>query len=154
MLRLHRTLSLTAVAFLAVHIVSAIADGYVDLTYWDVIIPFGAGWDPFWIGLASVAVDLLIAIGITSALRRHLSATVWRLVHFSAYAMWPLALLHGWGNSGGDGRETWLIAIDIVCVAAVLAALAYRLRPDRHPDTLARRTAQAVHPVRGTGADR
>jgi len=47
-----------------------------------------------------------------------------------------------------------MIAIDVVCVAAVLASLAYRLRPDRHPDTVARRTAEAVHPVRESGADR
>ena len=73
-LRLHRNLTLVSMAFLAVHIVTAIADGYVDLSYWDVLIPFGAGFDPFWIGLATVAVDLLIAIGITSALRLRLSA--------------------------------------------------------------------------------
>ena len=54
-LRLHRNLTLVSMAFLAVHIVAAIADGYVDLSYWDVLIPFGAGFDPFWIGLATVA---------------------------------------------------------------------------------------------------
>ena len=54
-LRLHRNLSLISVAFLAIHIVTAIADGYVDLSYWDVLIPFDAGFDPFWIGLATVA---------------------------------------------------------------------------------------------------
>ena len=145
-LRLHRNLSLVSVAFLAVHIVTAIADGYVDLSYWDVLIPFGAGFDPFWIGLASVAVDLLIAIGITSALRLRLSAKVWRVIHLSAYAMWPLALLHGFGVSGGDGRELWMVVIDIICIAAVLIAVGYRLRPDRHPDTVARRAAVQVHP--------
>ena len=145
-LRLHRNLSLVSVAFLAVHIVTAIADGYVDLSYWDVLIPFGAGFDPFWIGLASVAVDLLIAIGITSALRLRLSAKVWRVIHLSAYAMWPLALLHGFGVSGGDGRELWMVVIDIICIAAVLVAVGYRLRPDRHPDTVARRAAAQVHP--------
>jgi len=145
-LRLHRNLSLVSVAFLAVHIVTAIADGYVDLSYWDVLIPFGAGFDPFWIGLAGVAVDLLIAIGITSALRLRLSAKVWRVIHLSAYAMWPLALLHGFGVSGGDGRELWMVVIDIICIAAVLIAVGYRLRPDRHPDTVARRAAVQVHP--------
>ena len=153
-LRLHRTLTLTAVAFIAVHIVTAIGDGYVDLNYWDVLVPFGAGFDPLWIGLGAVAIDLLIAIGITSALRRHLSVAVWRVVHFSAYAMWPLALLHGFGNSGGDGHKPWMIALDVACVTAVLAALAYRLRPDGHPDTMARRTALAVHPVQNSGAGR
>ena len=144
--RLHRSLSLVSVVFLAVHIVTAIADGYVALNYWDVVLPFGAGYDPFWIGLATLAVDLTIAIGITSALRRRLPLRLWRFVHLSAYAMWPLALLHGWGVSGGDGRQLWMVALDITCVAAVLGAVGYRLRPDRHPDTVARAAAAAVHP--------
>ncbi len=146
LLRLHRTITLTAMTFLAVHIVTAIADGYVDLSYWDVVVPFGSGFDPLWIGLAAVAVDLLIAIGITSALRRHLSPRVWRVVHLSAYAMWPLAVLHGFGVAGGDGRQTWMVVLDIACLAAVIGAVGYRLRPDRHPDTLARAAADQVHP--------
>ncbi len=146
LLRLHRSLTLVSVAFLTVHVVAAIVDGYVDLNYWDIVLPFGAGYEPFWIGLASIAVDLLVAIGISSALRRHLPLRVWRSIHLTAYAMWPLALLHGWGTAGGDGRQTWLIIIDIACVAAVLGAIGYRLRPDRHPDTAARQSAWAVHP--------
>ena len=152
-LRLHRTVSLVAVVFLAVHIVTAIADGYVDLGYWDVIVPFGAGFDPLWIGLAAVAVDLGVAIGITSAVRRHLSASAWRTVHLTAYGMWPLAVLHGFGVAGGDGRQSWMVVIDISCVLAVLAAIVYRLRPDRHPDTVARRTARVAHPMRPPGSD-
>lgn len=146
LLRLHRSLTLVSLAFLAVHVVTAIVDGYVDLNYWDIVLPFGAGYEPFWIGLASIAVDLLIAIGITSALRRHLPLRLWRWVHLTAYAMWPLALLHGWGTAGGDGRHPWLIFVDIACSAAVLAAIMFRLRPDRHPDTLVRQSAWEVHP--------
>ena len=89
-LRLHRNLSLGSVAFLVVHVVTAIADGYVDLSYWDVLIPFGSGFDPLWIGLATVAVDLLIAIGITSALRLRLPATFWRGIHLSIGLCMPL----------------------------------------------------------------
>lgn len=148
-LRLHRNLSLTAIAFLGVHIVTAIADGYVDLGYWDVLVPFTAGYDPFWIGLATVAVDLLIAIVVTSALRRRLSLRAWRFVHLASYAMWPLALAHGFGVSGGDGRQLWMIVLDIVCLAAVAGALVFRLRPDKHPDTVVRTTGRAAHPVVG-----
>ncbi len=138
-LRLHRTLSIAATAFIAVHIATAILDSYVSISWLDIVVPFGSSFDPLWIGLGAVAVDLLIAIGITSAFRRRLSLRAWRAVHFSAYAMWPIALIHGFGVSGGDGRERWMIAVDIVCIAAVLGALAFRLRPDRHPDTVARR---------------
>lgn len=147
-LRLHRNLALLAVTLLAVHVVSAIVDGYVDLGLWDVVVPFGAGYDPFWIGLAAVAVDLLLAIGLTSALRRHLPVRVWKGVHLTAYLMWPLALLHGFGVSGGDGRERWMLVVDAVCILAVLAALAVRLRPDRHPD----RVARAAVPSPGSAA--
>jgi methionine sulfoxide reductase heme-binding subunit len=145
-LRLHRTLSITATAFIAVHILTAVLDGYVDISFWDTVVPFRSAFDPFWIGLGTVAIDLLIAIGVTSAFRRRLSLRAWRVVHLSAYAMWPIAVIHGFGVSGGDGHQRWMIALDVVCLAAVIGALAFRLRPDRHPDTVARRSAELSHP--------
>ena len=75
-------------------------------------------------------------------------------MHLSAYAMWPLALLHGFGVSGGDGRQTWMLIVDILCIAAVAVALAYRLRPDRHPDTVARSSADTIHPPIAVGRQR
>lgn len=152
-LRLHRSMTITAMVFLAIHIVTAIADGYVKLNYWDVLIPFGAAWNPLWIGLGSVAVNLLLAIGISSALRRHLSVRVWRGIHLSAYAMWPIAMLHGLGIAGGDGMSSWMVTLDIVCAAAVGGALIVRART-RHPDAMARRSADLVHPREQIGTRR
>jgi sulfoxide reductase heme-binding subunit YedZ len=154
LLRLHRTLTLASIAFLAVHIVTAIADGYVDLSYLDVFLPFAAGFDPLWIGLAAVAVDLLVAIGITSMLRGHLPLRLWRWVHLSAYAMWPLAVLHGFGVTGGDSKQIWMLIVDVICIAAVAGTAIYRLRPDSHPDTIARSAADLVHPPVGAGGQR
>src|SRR6478735_84513 len=78
---LHRNLSLLAVVFLAVHIVSAISDGYVDLKWVDAVVPFVSGYHPFWLGLGAIAFDLLLAVIITSLLRARLSHRVWRSVH-------------------------------------------------------------------------
>ncbi|WP_090482700.1 ferric reductase-like transmembrane domain-containing protein [Nakamurella panacisegetis] len=153
-LRLHRSVSVTAVVFLTVHIVTAIADGYVKLNYWDVFLPFTAAWDPLWVGLGSVAVDLLLAVLVSSAVRRRLTVRTWRLVHLASYAMWPIALVHGFGIAGGDGRSTWMLALDVVCIAAVAGMLLVRLRPDRHPDTLQRSVADVVHPRTPPGANR
>jgi hypothetical protein len=55
-------------------------------------------------------------------------------------------LLHGFGVSGGDGRQVWMIVVDVVCIGTVLVALGYRMRPDRHPDTVARRAGAQAHP--------
>lgn len=152
-LRLHRSLTITSMAFLVIHIITAIADGYVKLNYWNVLIPFGASWNAGWVGLGSVAVDLVLAIGISSALRRHLPVRLWRWIHLSAYAMWPVAVLHGVGIAGGDGRSTWMLAIDLICVATILGSLLVRTL-SRHPDTLARESAQHVHPRERIGTDR
>ena len=80
-LGLHRNLSLLAVAFLGVHIVSTIADGFAPIGWLDAIAPFRSPYRPIWLGLGAVAVDLLIAGTATSLLRRHLSLAVWRTVH-------------------------------------------------------------------------
>ncbi|SDO47813.1 Ferric reductase like transmembrane component [Nakamurella panacisegetis] len=153
-LRLHRSLTITSMAFLAIHIVTAISDGYVSLSFLDAILPFRSAWEPMWIGLGTVAVDLMLAVGITSALRRRLSPSAWKAVHLSSYAMWPIAVLHGFGTSGGDGTSPWMIILDIVCIAGVLGALAVRLRPDRHPDSVARQAATTAHPRESIGAGR
>ena len=93
-----------------------------------------------------MAVDLVIAIAVTSWLRRHLPVRLWRAVHLAAYAMWPIALLHGFGVSGGDGTSTWMLALDAVCLAAVAGALVVRRGRARHPDTRLRHTAAVHHP--------
>lgn len=148
-LRLHRSVSLAALVFLVLHIVAAIADGYVELGIVDVFLPFGSAWDPFWVGLGAVAVDLLLAITVTSLVRRHLSPRVWRGVHLASYALWPIAVAHGLGSAGGDGVRAWTSAITGVCVVAVGTALwRWRLRPDRHPDTRVREQALTRHTVR------
>ncbi len=148
-LRLHRSLSMTAMVFLALHIATAIADGYVDIGLVDVIVPFAAGYDPFWVGLGTVAVDLVIAVAVTSWFRRHLPVGLWRAVHLSAYAMWPIALLHGLRVAGGDGTTAWMLALDAACLSAVAVALVLRRGRARHPDSRLRDTA-ALHHVRET----
>ncbi len=126
-LRMHRSLTVAVLVFTAVHITTSIVDGYVDLNAADAVVPFGSTFDGFWIGLGAIAVDLLLAVGVTSALRRRIPARLWRAVHFTAYGLWPIAMLHGWGTSGGDSSAAWMLITDIVCIPAVVIALIYRL---------------------------
>jgi len=63
----------------------------------------------------------------------------------AAYALWPIAMLHGWGTSGGDASSVWMLTVNLVCVASVLAALTFRLT-HRDDDGRARRTANAKPP--------
>jgi hypothetical protein len=121
----HRTTSLLAVAFLAVHILTAVLDTVVSITLVDAVVPFVASYRPFWLGLGAVAFDLLIAVVLTSVARRFLGYRTWRATHWLAYACWPIALLHTLGT-GSDIKSTWMLAISLGCLAVVLVAVCRR----------------------------
>ncbi len=123
---LHKNAALLAVAVLAVHILTAVLDSYAPIRVVDVFVPFVGKYRPLWLGLGALAVDLLIALVVTSLLRERLGHRTWRAVHWAAYACWPLAVLHGLGT-GSDTQLGWVLVLNLVCVAAVLAALWWRL---------------------------
>jgi len=128
----HRNAALLAVVFLAVHVVTAIVDPDAAVRLVSVVVPFTAGWAPFWVGLGALAFDLVGVLVVTSLLRRRLDYRVWRAIHWSAYAAWPLALLHGLG-AGTDTATVWLRGVDVLCVATVAAAVVFRLSALEEP---------------------
>jgi len=127
---LHKNLSLLAVAFLAVHIVTVVADSYVHISWLNAFVPFTGAYRPMWLGLGAVAGDLLIALVITSLLRKRVGYRVWRAVHWLAYACWPSAVLHGL-TIGSDRRSTWALGVTYGCIAAVGAAALWRAAKPR-----------------------
>jgi methionine sulfoxide reductase heme-binding subunit len=122
----HRSASLLAVSFVLVHVVATLLDGFAPITLLDTVIPFGSTYRPLWLGLGAVASDLLIAIVITSLLRRRLGYRAWRTTHWLAYASWPVALVHGLGT-GSDTRTHWMLALVAACVAVMVAAVMLRV---------------------------
>ncbi|TFC51302.1 ferric reductase-like transmembrane domain-containing protein [Cryobacterium shii] len=122
----HRNVALLATAFLAVHLVTLLGDSYAQLRLVDFVVPFLGAYKPFWLGLGTVAVDLLIAVVLTSPERASVGVRVFRAVHWLTYLIWPVALLHGIGN-GTDAGAGWFIAFAVVCAVAVLSALLWRL---------------------------
>lgn len=129
---LHRAVSLLVVALLAVHVLTAVLDSFAPIRLVDAVLPFAGTYRPLWLGLGALAVDLILALTITSFLRHRLGLPAWRAVHWLAYACWPVALVHGWGT-GSDARTTWMLALTLGCAAAVLGAIGWRIasgRPD------------------------
>lgn len=122
---LHRSLSLLAVAFIAVHVLTAIADPYVTIGAAAVLIPFSSPYKPFWLGLGAISLDLVIALIGTSLLRARIGRRAWRAIHWLAYACWPIALAHSLGSST-DLRSGWLLWLAAGCVTAVTSAVAWR----------------------------
>ena len=122
----HRNLSLLCLVLIAVHVVTTVADGYVPIGYLDTVIPFRTPYRPIWVGFGALALDMLLAVAITSGLRRRIGTRAWRGVHWLAYVCWPVALLHGLG-AGSDTRLSVTLVIDALCVLAVAGAGGWRL---------------------------
>ena len=89
---LHRTVSLLAVAMLVLHIATTVIDPFPKIALANAVVPFAAGYRPLWLGLGTIAGDVLLAVALTSLVRRRLGYRTWRAVHWAAYACWPVAV--------------------------------------------------------------
>jgi len=144
-LGLHRNITLLALAFTVVHVVTTIVDAFAPIGIVDAFVPFLSPYRPLWLGMGTVAFDLLLALIVTSLFRRRIGMRAWRLVHWLAYASWPVALLHSLGT-GSDARTGWLAALGVVCGLTVLASVLWRVgaAPDALPVVRAGATLAAA----------
>jgi methionine sulfoxide reductase heme-binding subunit len=125
-LALHRNVALLALAFTVVHVLTTVLDSFVSIPLPDAFIPFISSYRPFWVGLGAISFDLMIALIATSLLRARLGQRSWRLVHWTAYACWPVAVVHGLGT-GTDTRVRWVLLLTAACVLLVVALMLWRL---------------------------
>jgi sulfoxide reductase heme-binding subunit YedZ len=123
---LHRTLALFAVALLALHVLTALADPYVSIGWAATALPFLSPYRTVAIGLGTLAADLAAAVFLTSLLRERLGLRAWRAVHWLAYLAWPAAFWHAW-TAGGDLRTGWVAATVWGSAAAMTIAVTTRL---------------------------
>ena len=146
-------MSLLAVAFVAVHVVTAVLDPYVTIGLVAALIPFTSPYKTLWLGLGAVSFDIMAALIITSLARARIGRRTWRAVHWLAYACWPIAFAHGFGSSTDMGNGV-LLALAVSCMVAVAAATCWRIagaakapRPAERP-ALALADADRIRPGR------
>jgi DMSO/TMAO reductase YedYZ heme-binding membrane subunit len=140
---MHRRISMIAVVFLGIHVLTSVLDTYVNISWAAIVVPFTSSYGRFWVGVGAISLDLMIAVFVTSLLRARMRPATWRAVHWLAYLSWPVALAHTFGM-GTDARESWVIVLGVVCVASVGVALAWRLRAVSRQASV--RTARASVP--------
>ena len=160
---LHRALAALSVFMLVAHVVSAVVDEYVDIRWWQAFVPFGATYEPVWMALGAISLDLLAVVIATSLARARISHRVWFLVHLTTYAAWASAVVHGL-FIGTDSGEGWMAAITSAASPVGLAVLArrrarhaatagpHRVRAPRGPSGRARRATRLRRPSPPAGA--
>lgn len=123
---LHRHLGGLAVAFTAVHAVALLADSYVQIGPTDLVVPFASHWRPAAVAWGVVAFDLLVAVEVSSLLRRRIPRRLWLSLHLTSAPLWLFATLHAvW--AGSERTNPAFRGLLAGGVLAVGFALTYRL---------------------------
>jgi sulfoxide reductase heme-binding subunit YedZ len=158
---MHRRISMMAMVFLAIHVLTSILDTFVSISWLTLVVPFTSHYGRFWVGLGTISLDLMLAVFVSSLLRTRIRPGTWRGIHWLAYLSWPVALAHTFGI-GTDAGESWVIILAVACILAVGVALLWRLRVTtthagqqglEHAPSAARSLAPAVT-TRGPRHDR
>ncbi len=122
----HRGLSGLAVAFVGVHVAGAIGDNYIHFGAADVLVPFASGWRPIATAWGVVSAYLLIAVELSSLLRKHIPKLAWRKIHFLSFPLFLTATAHGI-TAGTEAGTTAGIAVAALVTAAIAGLTALRV---------------------------
>jgi hypothetical protein len=123
----HRAVSFGAVGFLVVHIAVEVVAGRSLPD--DIVVPFLDHGRTLYLGLGTVASDLVVLIMVTGIMRGRFAAAhpswTWRALHATSYLSWPLAILHG--LLAGRTAKPYVDWSYGACVAVVGLALVIRV---------------------------
>ena len=122
----HRFAGLLTGAFIALHGLALLADGYLPFSLGQLLVPGTAPYRPLATALGVVAAELLGAVAIANHFRNRLSYTFWRRTHYATFAVWALALVHGIA-SGTDSRTVWALSLYAVAAGSVAGLTAWRV---------------------------
>ncbi|TYB40092.1 hypothetical protein [Actinomadura chibensis] len=121
----HRALAFLAVATLVLHIASQIARHRIGAA--QAFLPLSADHLADY-GLGTLALYLMVVAFAGGIARGRFAAArrpwTWRALHLTAYAAWPVGVLHG--LTSGRPPAPWVTAGYLLCLAGVALAVAAR----------------------------
>ena len=131
LLDLHRWLGGTAIAMTGLHLLGLWLDGYIDYGFADLFVPGASEYRPVAVAIGVLSLYVMIAVQLTSYLRRWLPRRAWHGVHLLSYGLVWGAAIHA-GMAGTDTAnqlyQAVAVALTLVAVAATLVRI---LTPSR-----------------------
>lgn len=129
---LHRSLSLVALTFLLIHIVTTVIDTYAPTGWLSAIVPFVSRYDRVGVAVGAVAIDLMLAVWASSLFKSRVRPETWRYLHWLSWLAYVGAVAHAF-LIGADTHSDVGLALTAACSAAVMAAALWRAltRPQR-----------------------
>jgi DMSO/TMAO reductase YedYZ heme-binding membrane subunit len=121
---IHRAFAFGTLAFLIIHITTEILAQRAHVI--DAVVPFLSPFRTFYIGLGTIASDLILLLVITGILRKRFTtqgkAWRWRAIHYSSYVAFVFGVVHGLlGGRAAKPYVDWSYGFAIAVAALGLA---------------------------------
>lgn len=131
----HQFVATTGLVLLGVHMAILLIDAYMPFHILDLLVPMRSTFRPVAITAGVLAMYAMVAIMVSSWIRKKLSTKVWRSIHLLAVPAFTLALAHG-VFSGTDTQRWWMFGMYaltglIVVFLVIVRGLSYGYRPPR-----------------------
>ncbi|HEY1702551.1 MAG TPA: hypothetical protein VGG75_22840 [Trebonia sp.] len=134
----HRAVSFCSLLFLLIHVTTEILAQRVDVI--DVFIPFLSPFKTFYIGLGTIAGDIMIMLLVTGLMRakfltKGTGVWRWRAIHYFSYVAFIFGIWHGLlGGRAAKPYYSWSYGVCVFMAAGFVAfrILANSLRPKEH----------------------
>jgi predicted ferric reductase len=129
---LHRSISMVAMAFLVLHIVTTVVDSYVPTGWLSAIVPMTSSYKRWDVAIGAVAFDLMLAVWASSLMKARIANSSWRFIHWFSWLAFVAAIVHSF-LIGTDARSGIGLAVVTACAFAVVVTAIWRYvkRPTR-----------------------
>ena len=129
---IHQFMSTVGLVLLGVHICGLLLDRYIHFGPTQVLVPGTSSYRPVAVAIGVVGMYSMVLVAVSSWLRKHYSAKVWRALHMAAVPAFVLSMLHG-VFAGADSARPCSAGSPWVCDRCAALSRRLRVHPSRCP---------------------
>ncbi|MGA2969217.1 MAG: ferric reductase-like transmembrane domain-containing protein [Acidimicrobiales bacterium] len=129
---LHRSISIVAMVFLLIHVLTTIVDSYVATGIISVVVPMTSQFKRVGVALGAISFDLMVAVLVSSVMKSRIENRSWRFIHWFSWLAFIASIVHAY-LTGTDTKDGAGLVLVIVCSLVVIGAALWRYaaRPTR-----------------------
>jgi predicted ferric reductase len=131
----HQFLSTVGLVLLGIHIGGLLLDSYMPFGAKQILVPGSSSYRPVAVAFGVFGMYAMVVVLVSSWMRRHYLAKLWRRLHLFAVPAFVLSMVHGI-FAGADASRRWMFLIYVItaCIVVfllILRGLTVELRPMR-----------------------
>ena len=123
---LHQYLSLIAVGFAAFHAGILLADNFLNLNLWQILLPFGFQTERVGVALGQLGFWLLFICAFSFYIKKYIGQSAWRWLHFLTFMAYMFISIHVF-MVGSDSRALPLLVFYAGSQTLVFLLMTYRI---------------------------